>query len=372
MDDALSTLVTLEVIDDGIGIAPDALSRLFTVFSQADVTIGQRYGGSGLGLAIVKSLVELMKGSVCVQSAEGRGSKFSVTIPLLNESVAITRESPMQRRSSAAAFASVTHQLASKSAVVALHDSLLAANLSARLRSLGMKNVAIVRDRELLLVNSAQTDVIFCDELSYPTAKSASTGQLIMVDWQRNDHIASSSSDNKHHSGCAFLRKPIRQQQLYETVSGVLQIEPLSETFPAMKRSRQQSPNPIRVRILVVDDNIVNRKAMQHMLESIGCERASIYTASNGREAISSLEQQKTDIVLMDLDMPVMNGYDATRAIRKRWPMKKLCIIAVTASATEHTKKMCFEAGMNGFLIKPVRCAMLSETIQQAIQKLSA
>ncbi len=368
-DDALSTLVTLEVVDDGIGIAQDALSRLFTVFAQADVTIAQRFGGSGLGLAIVKSLVELMKGTVRVQSTEGRGSTFSVTIPLLNSSsTTLTRESPMQHHR----LAHITQHLTTKSAVVYLQDSLLAANLCKRLQALGVQNVATV-DGSLLPFTPAHTDVIFCDELTYSVAKSASVCQLIKVDWQqRHNRTVTGNKDN-----CVFLRKPIHQQQLLDALSGVFNITPPPPLPPpptiTAKRPREQFPDGIHVRILVVDDNIVNRKAMQHMLEMIGCSKTSIYTASNGLEAILSLEQQMADIVLMDLEMPVMNGYDATRAIRKRWSLRtQLCIIAVTAAATEQTKQLCLQAGMNGFLSKPVRCAMLAETVQQAkIQRLS-
>jgi CheY-like chemotaxis protein len=230
---------------------------------------------------------------------------------------------------------------------------------------------------------------------------------LIIVDWQQQQQHSQPqpqpqlslppptkqlTANDDLPSNVHFLRKPICEHHLVRLLREVFVIPSTSsaaELVPPLphnnteqqqqqsKRTRTHSPTPITARILVVDDNIVNRKVVQHMLEILGVAKASIYTASNGVEAISALVQQMADIVFLDLDMPLMNGIDTAREVRKRWPPSSTAaaadtaathqsnpyIVAFSADATELSKQQCLQAGMNGFLSKPIQFADLAAVV---------
>ncbi len=392
--DVYTVLATFAVADDGIGIAEEDQLNIFKVYTQASTSITQRYGGSGLGLTIVKSLVDIMQGTVRVESSLGRGSTFYATMQLHTVPPGLLF---LAKRKSASSVPQkqdldLIPILHNKTAVLLLSDQNLVMNLASRLGALGMKHLDTASASALLNTTSAggggggdqRPDVIFCGDTNQMLAPpytyecirnmaKAANIPVITVAWQLSRRSADAAGDVNTY----FLRKPIREQQLFEVLCKVFHLASLAppvSTEESLAGANQQlkrqciAISSVYLRILVVDDNIVNRKIMQRMLETIGCAKTSIYTAGNGLEAIDALQQQMADVILMDLEMPIMNGSDATREIRKRWTTQPY-IIAVTASATEQAKDACLQAGMDGFLSKPVRLDTLAEAIQQAISR---
>ncbi len=341
--------VTFEVEDDGIGIPEMSKPHLFKAFSQANRAINQHYGGSGLGLAIVKNLVELMHGTVRVDSIEGKGSIFYVTLMLhVAPRAKIIRDERLHEA------------LASRTGSVILSDAKLAANLRTRLEALGLRSVSSGE--------SGAAQIIFRDQLQMNTD---TTSVVVTVGWKRSPGFIGE-----------FLRKPIRNKHLLEVLCkafGIVMSERGSRvvdgttttatTTTTTKRPRVQHTT-LYLKILIVDDNVVNRKVTKKMLEACGCASSSIYTAGNGLEALTTIQQQPIDIILMDLEMPVMGGLEATREIHKHMAEKgqqrRPFIIAVTGAATEECRIACQEAGMNLFLVKPVGLNALLEAIEKA------
>lgn len=326
-----SVVVSFSVEDSGIRMPQEAVARIFDPFTQANPGINQRFGGSGLGLAVVQSLVHLMGGTVFVeQKQEGKGSIFHLSVVL--------RSSEREETDTESIFTG-------KAAAVSLQNEDLAKNLSKRLVALGMRVFSKVQE---------QPDVVFADS---PSQERYSAVTFIRVGFLRPEGYAGE-----------FLRKPIRSKALVAVLHQSLHLP-----VPPTTALRSKRPRPAYYfRVLLVDDNVLNRKVVQNLLEMAGCTPSAIYTASNGRDALLSLRQQMADIVLMDLEMPVMGGLEAAKEIRRRWPndSKKPFVVALTGTATEGCKNECLAAGMNAFLTKPVRLDSLIEVIEEASTEL--
>jgi CheY-like chemotaxis protein len=171
------------------------------------------------------------------------------------------------------------------------------------------------------------------------------------MDFQQDDHW--------------FLHKSIQTKPLIETLFKVFKLE-ISTT---QNDSKSITLNQCYLKILIVDDDIINRKILQRALQGAGCSPTLIYTASNGQECIESLKQQSVDIIMMDLEMPIMGGLETTQEIRKFWPQQKSqpYIIGISATATKQCENECIQVGMNGFLGKPFRFKELIDTIRRVI-----
>ena len=350
-------LLRLAVRDTGIGIPEDRMNRLFESFSQVDVSTSRRYGGTGLGLAISKRIVELMGGTIWVESEEGKGSTFHVELTADEADVPARID-----------FDATLPKLGSKRILVVDDNATNREIVSRQARSWGMEPVAVERPSDALelIEQGNHFDVAAIDmlmpemdglELARRIRRHSNGQELPLV------LLTSLSGLPQARAALEFsaqLVKPVRASQLYNALLIALG-EPLLVPAAAEANADDGVPETSSLRILLAEDNAVNQKVALRILDKLGY-RADI--ASNGLEALEALERQSYDVVLMDVQMPEMDGLDATRRICERWPdQSRPRIIAMTANAMIEDREACFAAGMDDYLAKPVRPEELAEAL---------
>jgi CheY-like chemotaxis protein len=345
-------MIHFSVQDDGIGVSSVDQQRLFQSFSQANSDVSRTYGGTGLGLAVARSLVELMGGEIWVESTAGYGATFHFTIATASALIA-QKHHQLQEDYHNRRIISIQRAFAGKTAAVRVTEPRLAQNLSIRLAALGL-----VPQTGAAEIGTPPPDILLSDDLER-TARTKVPS--IGIGWLRPPDFTGE-----------FVRKPIRSKHLIDTMRRMFNLPPIEvELLAGQEKQRfiASAPAPARFcRILLVDDNVLNRKIARHMLEQLGYQSSCIYTASNGVEALASIAQQMFDIVMMDLEMPIMNGEDATRKVRSTWKERpdRPYIIGATASATLEAKERCSACGMNAFLGKPYRFDTLAAIFETA------
>ena len=352
--------VTIRVRDTGIGIPADRMDRLFQSFSQADASISRRYGGTGLGLAISRRLAELMDGSLTATSAgvAGRGSTFELTIqaPAAPDRIAAT---PVR-------LVDLTGRR-----VLVIDDNATNRRI---LRTLVERWGMIVRDsgspREALgwVVGGERFDLVIAD-LHMPEldgialatalrASDAGAGTPVIV-------LSSIGVHDRESDGvAASLVKPVKPSALYDTIATILagQAATVAVRSPGAGIDHGLGArHPLR--ILLAEDNPVNQKLALRLLDRMGY-RADV--VENGLQAISSLEGSIYDVVLMDVQMPELDGLEATRRIRHRWPAAGPRIVAMTANAMDGDREACLEAGMDDYISKPISPEALQAALLEA------
>ncbi len=348
-------MVTLRfsVRDTGIGMTSEQVEKLFKSFSQADTSTTRKYGGTGLGLAICKQLVELMGGEVGVDSIFGYGSEFYFTLKLksLNESqVTISRE------------------LEGMSILVADDNATARDIMQTALESMGF-NVDTVATGMEALNRCAQKDysVALIDwkmpnldglEVARELQQNRKPPKILMVSANANDELL-----NKIEKlGLAgHISKPITASRLLD---GIMNAFGHSGSLPVRRNDEELNidftSSLAQKRVLVVEDNDMNQEVATEFLEQVG---VIVSSACNGKMALELLEQQEFDLVLMDCQMPVMDGYKATQAIRQNLKLKDLPVIAMTANAMTSDKEACLQAGMNAHIAKPIEVNVLYQTL---------
>eukprot|EP01132_Coremiostelium_polycephalum_P011097 gene11097-13573_t len=352
-------LVSFSVIDTGIGIPADKLHLIFEAFSQADGSITRKYGGTGLGLTISTRLVELMKGKLRVESVPGKGSKFDFTalfpisqptdiekpIKLPDLNTLIIDDNSSTRR--------VLNQMLKEYGISA-DTSEYAESAIYLLRKATRENNPyqfIFMDAQLngrdgfLLAEAIKQD---------PSIHQVSIIMLICGSGQRGDPEAKSSVVS------GYLTKPVSPTEMFE----VLQKQ---EGVAALKQYRPIKPlmaSEISAEILLAEDNIVNQRLAVRLLERFGHK---VTLAENGLQAVAACEMKEFDLILMDVQMPHMGGFEATSTIRKRESElgKHTPIIAMTAHALARDKEKCLEAGMDDYLSKPINPDQLKSLIDK-------
>jgi signal transduction histidine kinase/DNA-binding response OmpR family regulator len=353
----------LAVRDTGIGIPQDRMDRLFESFSQVDASTSRRYGGTGLGLAISKRIVELMDGTMWVESEVGKGSTFHIELTTSEAKIA-ARTDPGDD----------LPKLAAKRILVVDDNATNREILSRQARSWGMEPVAVGLPSEALALieQGEHLDVAVVDmlmpemdglELARRIRRLRHGRELPLVLLTSLARLPQSRSAEEFS---AQLAKPIKASQLYNALVRVL-AEPVQEPVAVDAGSGAGSdamPEISSLRILLAEDNALNQKVALRILDKLGY-RADV--ASNGLEALEALEQQTYDVVLMDVQMPEMDGLDASRRICERWPDEsRPRIIAMTANAMIEDREACFAAGMDDYLAKPVRPEELAEALSRA------
>ena len=349
---ARSAQLEFVVSDTGIGIAPDQLGELFTPFTQADSSITRRFGGTGLGLAICRSLVALMGGAIEVQSTPGHGSRFSFTIELPRFQEPDTRESPSaQPRGLTDVRTLVVDDNATNRKFLA---HLLGAwgapfsQASSAADAFGLITAAAAEGRgfELVLLDYQMPHE---DGLSLARRVSATLGpkapRMVLLT-SHGDQPGSAEYQPAGISSCLF--KPLRRQSLLEClVAAVGRARPAPPAIAPAAHGR--------VRILVAEDHHVNQKVAQLALRRMGF---AITVVANGRDALQTARAGEHDVIFMDCQMPEMDGFVATRAIREHEAAtgaRRTPIIAMTAGAVQADRDNCLAAGMDDYLAKPVR-----------------
>ena len=350
--------VELAIRDTGIGIPADRMDQLFTSFSQVDASTTRRFGGTGLGLAISKRLVDLMGGTISVESEQGEGSTFRISLP------AVAAEVPTK-----IALDDGLAQLAGKRILVVDDNATNREIVTRHARSWGMEPVSVELPAEALaLIEAGEPFDIAVLDMMMPvmdglalageirTRRSAEDLPLLLLTSLGRLPQAESSSVFS-----AQLAKPFKASQLYNTLLRLLtsgaaeeEVEPVTDG----KRARSA------LRILLAEDNAMNQKVALRLLERLGY---GADVAVNGLEAIEALERQPYDVVLMDVQMPELDGLDATRRIIERWPEEsRPHIIAMTANALPEDREACFAAGMNDYVAKPIRAEELVAALKRA------
>jgi signal transduction histidine kinase/CheY-like chemotaxis protein len=316
----------IEVCDTGIGIAQDAQVKIFQPFTQAGAGITRQFGGTGLGLALTYNLCEAMQGRLTISSEAGFGSQFCADLPLPCHTRAIPP---------AALQGNIVAITAASSGLAELLQNLLPEwGLGYQQRS--------IEDRLIGL----EPDVLItdCPECLFGLRPTLTAPILLVTAY-------GSFLPSEQASALAPLQqqaRPLARNALYQTLRRILQPE-----LNTINGARVEVLSPQRRgRILLVEDNPVNQLVAKGMLGKLGCE---VSVAAHGAEALDQLEHSEFDLVLMDCNMPVMDGYEASRQIRRsgRWP--QLPIVALTANAMSEERERCRAAGMSDYLAKPFR-----------------
>ncbi|MBP6564622.1 MAG: response regulator, partial [Burkholderiales bacterium] len=354
--------LTFAVRDTGIGLTPEGMGRLFQSFSQADSSTTRKYGGTGLGLAISRRLAELMGGRMWAESeGPGKGSTFLFTIR------APAAELPTARQRD---FVGVQPELKGRRALVVDDNATNRRVLLLQTGKWGMPCKATGSPAEALQwLDSGETFDLAILDMHMPEmdglelagrirARHASLPLVLFSSLGRRE-----AGDTEGLFG-AYLAKPVRQSQLFDTLIGlVAHVEAPREPAPARPQIDPAMAARHPLRILLAEDNVVNQKLAMRLLQQMGY-RADL--ASNGIEAVESVERQAYDVVLMDVQMPEMDGLEATRRITARWrPEERPRIVAMTANAMQGDREMCLEAGMDDYLTKPIRVDRLVEALNQ-------
>ncbi|HVN36353.1 MAG TPA: GAF domain-containing protein, partial [Casimicrobiaceae bacterium] len=357
--------LTFAVRDTGIGLSEDGMSRLFQSFSQADSSTTRKYGGTGLGLAISRRLAELMGGRMWAESPGlGQGSTFSFTIqaPIAELPAASRRDFVGQQPALSGRSMLVVDDNATNRKVLALQ---------------GAKWGMAVRDTESAeealqwLERGDAFDLAVLD-MHMPVMDGATLARKMRALRPGLPLVLFSSLGRRETDDSLFaatLAKPIRQSQLFDTLVNLLAAEEAPKAAATQAKPTIDPDMGARhpLRILLAEDNVVNQKLAMRILQQMGY-RADL--ASNGIEAIESVERQPYDVVLMDVQMPEMDGLEASRRITRRWaPGQRPRIIAMTANAMQGDRELCLQAGMDDYLTKPIRVEKLVEALGSVVPR---
>jgi PAS domain S-box-containing protein len=354
------------VRDTGIGISEEGQARLFRSFSQVDASTTRRYGGTGLGLAISKRLAELMGGSMWVESQPGAGSTFHFT--LLAEAAPARWRPYLETRQP---------HLAGKRLLIVDDNETNRSILALQTQAWGMLHHAYASGPEALAQIQAGVsfDVAILD-MQMPDMdglmlakqirqyQNAQALPLVML-----TSLGRRDIDTQGVEFAAFLHKPIKPSQLYNALLSICAEQ--GQARPVLKPTKTTGVQfdtllgqRLPLRILLAEDNTVNQKLAQRQLERMGY-RADV--VANGLEALEALQRQRYDVILMDVQMPEMDGLEASRAIHEGWPAEQRPrIVAMTANAMEGDREECLAAGMDDYLTKPVQNNALQQALERA------
>jgi len=353
----------LDVSDTGVGIPPDRMDRLFKPFSQIDASITRLYGGSGLGLSIVKRLAELMGGSASVMSEVDRGSTFSVTFDVgaIRPMTALEPTGKGRR-------------------ILVVDDNPISRDhLCRKLKMYGYESLAVDGVAAALhwLIDDERFDAVLADEVM------PDKGGLDLLSALRADprfvampFILLSMIGTRTHdvelkvTPNAVVLKPTRSAVLATTLKNVL-----AGTTPRRRIPFTALGDGLdfrTARVLLVEDNLINQRVALHMLKRLGIDAV---VANNGAEALSYVQANAVDLVFMDCQMPVMDGFTATRRIREyesqRSAGRHVPIVALTANVMSTDREACIAAGMNEHLGKPILAADLAACITRYLSPMT-
>jgi two-component system, sensor histidine kinase and response regulator len=355
--DGEGVAIHFEVRDTGVGIAHEDRDRLFDPFTQADASTTRVYGGTGLGLAICKRLIDLFGGELTLTSEPGRGSTFAFTVQLELGDVAAATPTP--RADLAGLHLLIVDDNATNRRILQQQakawgvTSVLADGAPAALDHLRADGPRF--DVALLDMDMPGTDGV---GLTRALRDDPATADLPIV-LLTSSGVRGSGETARQAGVSAYLTKPVHQQQLFDAIAAVLGAEaapatPVTHTSLARDRAR------VRPAVLVAEDNPANQKVATAMLARIGY-RADV--VATGAEAVEALDRIDYGAVLMDVQMPEMDGYQATAEIRRRG--NDVPIIAVTAGAMAGERERCLAAGMDDYLTKPVAMEEVAEALER-------
>jgi signal transduction histidine kinase/ligand-binding sensor domain-containing protein/CheY-like chemotaxis protein/HPt (histidine-containing phosphotransfer) domain-containing protein len=341
-----SLTVRFEVADTGVGIAPENQSRIFEEFAQEDASTTRRFGGTGLGLAISRQIVELMGGHLALVSAPGAGSTFSFELSLPLAEPAAQAPAPLRSLDGLR--------------VLVVHENAVARTLIGKaLRDWAARPTEVGSLAEAAAASAAATyDAVVIDDWMLNEAddlwRTLRSRQSVNLRTVRLLSFVSLASATVTAPGLfdTELTKPLRLAELHRVLTGCAGDDTETNTATNV-HPPAVSLTPLTGRVLVVEDQPLNREVAIGILASLGLQ---VQTANDGRQALDVLQAQRFDAVLMDCEMPVMDGFSATAALRRREPAgTHVPVIALTADATPAGREACLAAGMDDYLAKPFR-----------------
>lgn len=366
-------IFTLNIEDTGIGIAPEKMDSIFKKFDQADMSTTRKYGGTGLGLSITHNLVEMMNGSVKVESKQGKGSVFTATIML--ESDVKAEETYYQ------------HILPHGLKLLLVEDTPTAITIISDQLTGSGSDIDVAETAEAgyeKILNAAQNnapyDIVITDQCLpgmdgtdlakkvFATPAIAKTKMVLITSApQKGD-----STEAKNIGFAGYLAKPIFPTEVPKILAGVAQFSnkedaPLVTRYSMQpqKQELETFPQLDNCHVLIAEDNAVNRMIATGMLEKFGC---FITPAGNGLEAVQAATDRKYDLIFMDCQMPEMDGYEATLKIRdheKKHGQNKTPVIAFTANAMTGDRDKCLQSGMDDYITKPVQIKVLENILKK-------
>ncbi|MDK9709073.1 MAG: response regulator [Desulforhopalus sp.] len=373
-DDNNMVRLLFSVQDTGAGISDEQAKNLFQPFTQADTSITRRFGGTGLGLAICKRLVEMMNGHIYLDRGESTGTTFSFSLPL-------------ERQEDSPRFFSAPEAISGKKAIVMSDTPQTATELSCQLTNFGVTVFQALSFDEVFSALHSQGNlppydlvIIDCPTYGqrYPEMlrkiKSSTSNTVKPAILMVGMHRLATHFSGKSLPDCdLFLAKPITPARLLQALLTLLKVEGVYHLPSTDNQQKTFQPPPGHLqgaKILLVEDNEINQQVALGFLHSAGI---AVTVAANGAEALDILRRSEAtnfDLVLMDLQMPVMDGYKATQAIRQLpGPTGTLPIIAITAHAMPEEKEKCLELGMSDYITKPINPDALYALIAELLPK---
>jgi two-component system sensor histidine kinase/response regulator len=363
---ASATCLHFQVTDTGIGIPAAKQQEIFEAFSQADGSTTRRYGGTGLGLAISMQLVTMMGGQIWVESEPGQGSTFHVKVWFGVQAEPVKRTAPV-----------TSHQLAGISVLVVDDNATNRRILTVMLSKWGMHPTVLENARDalatlqeaadansgfrLILIDGMMPDMdgfALVEQINQHPEFSKATIMMLTSANQRGD-----AARCKALGVAAHVIKPVLHDELLQAIVNVLDTTTVRTVKSAPSSRIPKLQNDSGLSILVAEDNRINQTVVLRLLQKRG---HSVVMASNGHEALQALESQSFDLILMDVQMPGMSGFEATARIRavERQSGNHLPIIAVTAHAMKGDRERCLAAGMDGYITKPIQDDELFEALE--------
>jgi PAS domain S-box-containing protein len=368
--------IEFRVIDTGIGISPESQKKLFQPFTQVDASTTRKYGGTGLGLAICKQIVDLMGGDIGIDSEEGKGSQFWFKIPFVKQSeAAIVARKP--RRDVALKDIRVLVVDDNKTNCKILTYQLTAWQMRVDAVQSAVEAIPIIR----AAITAGDPYQIAILDMQMPDLDGEMLGAQIKSDPSLKDTKLIMLTSLNQRGGVHrvkemgfefYLVKPVKQSRLFDVLMEVAssndQLNKIMD-IPAQPVP-QPTPRNSKFKILIAEDSPINQKVALHQLRNFGYDAD---VAGNGHEVLQLLEHIHYDLILMDCQMPEMDGYEATRAIRNLDSEKsKVAIVAMTANAMKEDRDRCLDCGMDDYVSKPIRKEDLAQKIAEWEQKISS
>jgi CheY-like chemotaxis protein/anti-sigma regulatory factor (Ser/Thr protein kinase) len=367
---AKNVTMRFEVSDTGVGISPEAQSRIFEEFAQADGSTTRKHGGSGLGLAISKQLVEMMGGNIHVESALGAGSTFWFTISFEKQA---TQSHGDSRSAPLGLLTGVRALIVEASAINRgiLHAQMGNWEMTIRVAETPEQAIDLLAQAA---ARSVSYDIAIIDvglqgidalELARAIRARAAIAKVRLVMLTRRQ---ADLKDARNAGIDACLVKPVRQTVLYECLVNAMAGQPQEAlAAPVASETLKTAQAGVRGNILLVEDNLINQQVALGILQIQGY---SVTVVNNGREALDAHAQDAFDLILMDCDMPEMDGFEATREIRGRERSstgKRVPIVALTANAMAQDRENCLNAGMDDHLSKPFSILTMQDMLARWI-----